>query len=164
MLSVRPSYSLGWKVLTSFLPVQCEGAADSDLEMADWANINEYVLLGVLSHLSSPDISRASLVCRRWLSVARSDGLWRLKIRERLTLQPELSALSPGTSSWREEHRRMVDQVPRYPSDFTSLHHHGGVTDLAFSSDGEMVASCGDDARLVLWMEGEVVLEKDLHQ
>ena len=132
--------------------------------MPDWANINEYVLLGVLSHLSSPDISRCSLVCRRWLWVARSDGLWRLKIREKLILSPELTSLSPGTSTWREEHRRMVEQVPRYPNTLNTIHQHGGVTDVAFSSDGQMLATCGDDARLVVWLQGEIVLEKDLHQ
>ena len=131
--------------------------------MSDWANITEYVLLGILSHLSTSDISRSSLVCRRWLWVARSDGLWRLKIREKLS-SLATRCLSPGTSTWREEHRRMVEQVPRSPSSLISCHHYGGVTDITFSSDGEMMATCGDDARLVVWRMGDIVLEKDLNK
>ena len=132
--------------------------------MADWADINEYVLLSVLSHLQCGDISRCALVCRRWLLVTRSDLLWRLKVRERLPSWPASCPLSPGTSTWREEHRRLVEQVPRHPTSLSTLHHHGAVTDLAFSSSGEMMATCGEDARLVVWRQGEVVLEKDLHK
>ena len=136
----------------------------SVLMMPDWVNMTEYVLLGVFSRLSCPDILSCSLVCRRWLWIARSDGLWRQKIRAELS-SPASWELSPGTSSWREEHRRLVELVPRYPfSPLTSPVHQGAVTHLTFSQDGEMMATCGEDARLVVWQHQQIILEKDLHQ
>ena len=132
--------------------------------MPDWENVNEYVLLGVFSRLSTADIVSCSLVCRRWLWVARSDGLWRQKVRAELDL-PASWELSPGTSSWREEHRRLVELVPRLPSSpLTPVHHQGATTHLTFSQDGQMMATCGEDARLVVWHNHQIVLEKDLHQ
>ena len=131
--------------------------------MPDWQNLNEYVVLGVFSRLSCPDILSCSLVCRRWLWIARSDGLWRQKVRSELD-SPASSQLSPGTSSWREEHRRLVEAVPRHPSSPLTSHHQGAVTHLTFSQDGEMMATCGEDARLVVWRQHEIILEKDLHQ
>ena len=130
--------------------------------MPDWLNLNEYVLLGVFSRLSCPDILSCSLVCRRWLWIARSDGLWRQKVRAELP--SHASQLSPGTSSWREEHRRLLELVPRHPSSPLTAHHQGAVTHLTFSQDGEMMATCGEDARLVVWRHHQIILEKDLHQ
>ena len=131
--------------------------------MPDWQNLNEYVVLGVFSRLPCPDILSCSLVCRRWLWIARSDVLWRQKVKVELS-SPASSQLSPGTSSWREEHRRLVEAVPRHPSSPLTSHHQGAVTHLTFSQDGEMMATCGEDARLVVWRQHEIILEKDLHQ
>ena len=132
--------------------------------MPDWGNLNEYVLLGVFSRLCCADILSCSLVSRRWLDIARSDGLWRQKIRASLP-SPASLELSPGTSSWREEHRRLVELVPRLPSSpLTPVHHQGATTHLTFSQDGQMMATCGEDARLVVWHNHQIVLEKDLHQ
>ena len=113
----------------------------------NWSNINEYVLLGVFSYLRCKDILNSSLVCKRWLWISRHDCLWRTKIRERL---PEVAAsrLSSGTSSWVEEYRRLVEAVPRSEVGDPSSEHYGAVSDLAFSSDGQLMASCGEDARL----------------
>ena len=131
--------------------------------MTDWGNLNEYVLLAVFSRLSCADTLSCSLVCRRWLGVARSDGLWRQKVRATLP-SPASLELSPGTSSWREEHRRLVELLPRHPSGPPTTHHRGAVTHLAFSQDGEMMATCGEDARLLVWRNQQIILEKDLHQ
>ena len=114
--------------------------------MPDWGNINEYVLLGVLSYLPCKDILHSSLACKRWLWISRNDCLWRTKIRERLS-EVAASRLSPGTSSWMEEYRRMVEAVPRSEAGQSSSEHYGVVSHLAFSADGQLMASCGEDAR-----------------
>ena len=131
--------------------------------MPDWGNLNEYVLLGVFSRLCCADILSCSLVSRRWLDIARSDGLWRQKIRASLP-SPASLELSPGTSSWREEHRRLVELVPSHPASPPTAHHRGAVTSLTFSQDGEMMATCGEDARLLVWRHHQIILEKDLQQ
>ena len=86
-------------------------------------------------------------LCRRWLWISRNDSLWRMKIRETL---PEAAThcLSPGTSSWIEEYRRLVSHVPGHPDSDLVRQHYGGVCQLTMSSDGQMMASCGEDARL----------------
>ena len=95
--------------------------------------------------------------------MCRNDSLWRLKLRSRLG-EAAAARLSPGTSSWREEHRRLVELLPRHPSGPPTTHHRGAVTHLAFSQDGEMMATCGEDARLLVWRNQQIILEKDLHQ
>ena len=54
--------------------------------------------------------------------------------------------LSPGTSSWRDEFRRLTHHVPSSMFHEESI-HYGGVSHIAFSNDGSMFASCGEDAR-----------------
>ena len=85
-------------------------------------------------------------VVRRWLWVCRNDSLWRLKLRSRLG-EAAAARLSPGTSSWVEEYRRLVAAVPRLGAGPPACHHTGGVAQLAFSGDGQLMASCGEDAR-----------------
>ena len=114
--------------------------------MPDWGNINEYVLLGVFSFLQCRDILHSALACKRWLWISRNDCLWRTKIRERLS-EVAASRLSPGTSSWMEEYRRLVEAVPRSEAGLSSSEHYGVVSHLAFSADGQLMASCGEDAR-----------------
>ena len=49
-----------------------------------------------------------------------------------------------------DEYRRLVAQVPRYrdlDGDGATVKHYCGVSHLTFSSDGQLMASCGEDAR-----------------
>ena len=42
----------------------------------------------------------------------------------------------------------LVEAVPRSEAGDPSSEHYGAVSHLAFSSDGQLMASCGEDARL----------------
>ena len=57
--------------------------------------------------------------------------------------------LSSGTPTWRDEYRRLSHHVPQHV-DGEEFLHDGGVSHVAFSSDGSLFATCGQDARLVL--------------
>ena len=65
--------------------------------------------------------------------------------------------LSLGTSTWREEYRRLKQRIPNTLIS-EKLQHLGGGTDATFSSDGALLASCGSDARLLVWRLGRVGL------
>ena len=47
------------------------------------------------------------------------------------------------------EYHRLCDQVPQVLRRKEAA-HPGGVTDLAFSGDGSLLASCGRDGRLLV--------------
>ena len=96
--------------------------------------------------------------------------MWRGKIEEELRDYVMISHPSPGTSSWLEEFRRVVTMVPRHCHSHLGQCHYGGVNNIVFSSDGQLLASCGEDARLHVWKigktteENELLFEMDLHK
>jgi len=135
--------------------------------MRSWSELTEYVLLQVFQLLETKEIERVALVCKRWFLVSRDDILWKKRVQQQFYHQESVN-LSPGTSTWRDEFRRLVHHVPQCFLDEESV-HNGGVSHVTFSSDGSMFATCGLDARLMVWQvdtnggENEVVVEEDLH-
>jgi hypothetical protein len=97
--------------------------------------------------------------------VARDDGIWRRLIRA--TFHPQsVVRLMPGSSGWREEYRRLATRVPCSLA-WQVQDHPEGAAHVTFSSDGSLRATCGQDARLLVWRVGpedKLVLEEDLWQ
>jgi len=135
--------------------------------MSDWSDLTEYVLLQVLELLDTKEVERVAMVCRRWWWVARGDSLWKKKVQRIFDSQASIS-LSPGTPTWRDEFRRLVHHVPQCVHQEEHI-HNTGVNHVAFSSDGTMFATCGQDARLLVWQvdtnagENTIIFEEDLH-
>ena len=59
-----------------------------------------------------------------------------------------------------DEYRRLVAQVPRYRdtgADCSLINHYCGVSHLTFSSDGQLMASCGEDARYLVLFQYHLI-------
>jgi len=135
--------------------------------MGNWSELNEYVLFQIFQLLGTKEVERAALVCKRWFWLTRDDILWKERVQT-LFKTKALSNLSPGTPTWRDEFRRLSHHVPQCFHTEESV-HDGGVTHVVFSSDGSMFATCGEDARLLVWKvdangtENTLIVEEDLH-
>ena len=116
----------------------------------------------MFSQLAARDLAAAGATCRTWAGPARAALLWRRLVAGRWGRAAALH-LPPGSGCWAEQYRRLAARVPR-----TLLTrerpHIAGVNQVAFSPGGDLMASCGEDARLLLWRGEKLVLEEDLHK
>ena len=69
-----------------------------------------------------------------------------VKSNKKITSHKACTHLSPGTPTWMDEFRRLAHHVPQLLLDDEHV-HSGGVTDVQFSEDGSMFATCGQDGR-----------------
>lgn len=141
--------------------------SDANNEIGWWA-LPEPALLEIFSHLSVPDLLRASVCCRRWNAIANDDLLWRQKFQENFRASSSIP-LKPGAASWRAEYQRLSTQIPFVQAqrlEPSSEHNHGHthqVLHVSFAHNGEMFATCSKDGYVIVWNAQHPCTERYAH-
>ena len=79
--------------------------------MTTWDTLTEPVLQQIYKHLSVRDLLSCSLTCKNWYYASCDNLLWKRYLHRDFKLKKAFP-LRDENSNWKEEYRRLVDDVP----------------------------------------------------
>ncbi|XP_022329396.1 F-box/WD repeat-containing protein 5-like isoform X2 [Crassostrea virginica] len=115
----------------------------------DWGKLTDPILLDVFSYLDSHDLITAAQICKNWYRVSQDETLWRRLVFKRLGC----SYSCPVDATWKTELKRLIYHVPVQLHQ-TCEEHKDEIFYVCFSSNGEMIATCGKDGYVKVWKYG----------
>ncbi|XP_078345464.1 F-box/WD repeat-containing protein 5-like isoform X2 [Oculina patagonica] len=126
--------------------------SDGSLENSHWTDIPDNLLLQIFCFLSPKEVLLAGEVCRNWHRLSKDELLWKSFLKDTLfnaasSKNIELPNLS---SSWLAEYQRIHINTPFVESQVLK-EHTDEVLHVAFSQDGQLLATCSKDCCVILW-------------
>lgn len=115
----------------------------------EWERLNEYIIIDIFDLLVLRDLHSAALSCKRWLSVSKSDILWKRRLIREYRINP-WAGLSQDCKSWVKEYKRLYWQTPTILSE-EICDHSEEILHASFSPEGDLVATVGADCALLVY-------------
>ena len=116
-----------------------------------WAELPDNLLWRIFCFLSPKEAIIAGEVCRNWHRLSKDEMLWKFLLQ--LTLNTDRSnkiKLPNSSSSWFAEFQRIHAKTPFVESQVIK-EHTDEVFHVAFSHDGQLLASSSKDGSVILW-------------
>ena len=114
--------------------------------------LNEIVLMEIFHRLETKDLNTCSRVCKQWNHTFMNESFWKRKLCKDFNLLLK-TKLPPGAQSWQQEYKRVSSEIPNKLSKELEDHGHE-VTHAAFSHDGKMFVTCGNDCQVFIYDSG----------
>ena len=124
--------------------------------LTSWNDIPEPVLIKILKRLDIKDVIACSEVCVDWNRATEDQLLWKHLFSRMFGKKNNDNGieknfeLKSGSTSWKEECIRLIDNVPTVLIQ-TLKSHTDEVLHVAFSHDGKEFASCSKDNKVIIW-------------
>ena len=116
-----------------------------------WTNLPDSLLLHIFCFLSPNEVLLAGEVCRNWLRLSKDEMLWKCLLQQTLfNGKRDNIELPMKSSSWFSEFQRLHQNTPLVEGQVLK-EHTDEVLHVAFSHDGELLASSSKDCSVILW-------------
>ena len=136
---------------SSIIPVTNPSLSDESLAKSVWTELPDNLLLHVFCFLSPKEVLLAGEVCRNWHRLSKDELLWKSFLQDTLYKTANRKNVDlPNSSSWFAEFQRIHVKTPVVESQVLK-EHTDEVLHVAFSHDGQLLASSSKDRSVILW-------------
>ncbi len=126
--------------------------SDGSLEKCHWTDLPDNLLLHIFCFLSPKEVLLAGEVCRNWHRLSKDELLWKSFLQDTLfnAARSKNIEVPNSSSSWLAEYQRIHINTPFVESQVLK-EHTDEVYHVAFSHDGQLLASSSKDCCVILW-------------